>query len=361
MPDRIYVIAEAGVNHNGNLALALEMIDAAASAGADAVKFQTAIPEEVVAVGAPKAEYQKVATGSAESQLEMVRRLHFVSNRDEAYAALVERAKARNIDFLSTPFDLPSLRFLVDELGIDTIKLASGEITNGPLLLETARTARNIILSTGMATLEEVGAALDVLAFGMTESGAAPSLAAFARAGESANGWGKLAARVTLLHCVTAYPAPVEAVNLRAMDALRDAFGVRVGISDHTSGIVVAVAAAARGATVIEKHFTMDRKLPGPDHAASLEPDELKSMVTAIREVERALGDGEKLPQPCELPNIPVARRSLVARVPIAKGERFTEANLAAKRPGTGISPMRYWDWLGKTADRDYAADEVIA
>lgn len=360
MTDRVYVIAEAGVNHNGDLGLALEMIDAAASAGADAVKFQTAIPEEVVAVGAPKAEYQKISTDSAESQLDMVRRLHFVENRDAAYSALVERAKARGIDFLSTPFDLPSLRFLVDELGVETIKLSSGDVTNGPLLLEAARTGRDIILSTGMATLEEIGDALGVLAFGMTEREAAPSLAAFARARESADARDRLAAKVTLLHCVTAYPAPVEAANLRAMDALRDAFGVRVGMSDHTQGIVVATAAAARGATVIEKHFTMDRKLPGPDHAASLEPDELKSMVAAIRAVERALGDGEKAPQPCELPNIPVARRSLVARHPIAKGMLFTEANLAVKRPGTGKSPMRYWEWLGKTAERDYEADEVI-
>lgn len=361
MSERICVIAEAGVNHNGDLGLALEMIDAATAAGADSVKFQTAIPEEVVAIHAPKPEYQISATGAAESQLDMVRRLHFVENRDAAYAALTERAKARGIDFLSTPFDLPSLRFLVDVVGIGRIKLASGEVTNGPLLMEAARSGRDIILSTGMATLDEVGDALGVLAFGMIERGGEPSLRAFAEAVRSPEGREKLADRVTLLHCVTAYPAPIEAVNLRAMDSLRDAFGLPVGISDHTNGIVVAVAAAARGAMVIEKHFTMDRKLPGPDHAASLEPDELADMVSAIRDVERALGNGRKVPQPCELPNIPIVRRSLVAREPIARGTRFTEANLAVKRPATGISPLRYWEWLGKTAERDYAADEIIA
>jgi N-acetylneuraminate synthase len=355
-----FVIAEAGVNHNGDLGLALEMIDAAASAGADAVKFQTAIPEEVVAAHAPKAEYQKLATGTAESQLEMVRKLHFVENRDTAYAALVERAAARGIEFLSTPFDLPSLRFLVEKLGLETIKLASGEITNGPLLLEAARSGRDIILSTGMAALEEVGEALGVLAFGMAERHARPSLSAFAKAAESPEARARLAAKVTLLHCVTAYPAPFEAANLRAMDTLRGAFGLPVGISDHTTGIVVAVAAAARGATVIEKHFTMDRELPGPDHAASLEPDEFKAMVAAVRDVERALGDGRKEPQPCELPNIPIARRSVVAREPIAKGMRFTEKNLAVKRPGTGISPMRYWELIDKFSTRDYDIDALL-
>lgn len=353
----VEVIAEAGVNHNGSMEMALELVDAAAAARADVVKFQIFTTEECISTAAPKADYQVVQTGGAESQLEMVRKLELPP---AAFRTLNERCVAKGIEFLATPFDFASLRFLVDELDVPKLKIASGEITNGPLMLEIARSGKPIILSTGMCTLGDVEQALGVLAFGYLAPSTAPSVDAFREAYVSADGQRVLAERVTLLHCTTEYPAPMNTVNLRSMETMRQAFGLPVGYSDHTQGIEVPVAAVALGATVIEKHFTLDRTLPGPDHAASLEPAELDAMVRAIRNIELALGSERKMPTAPEQKNAVIARRSLVARMPIRQGETFTADNLAIKRPGTGVSPMDYWTWLGRTADRDFAQDEVI-
>ncbi len=354
---RIQVIAEAGVNHNGDEEMALRLVDAAAEAGADTVKFQTFKAAEVATGAAPKAAYQSAATDPGESQLAMLERLELSA---EAHRALAERCRERGIDFLSTPFDLQSLRFLAGELGLETLKIPSGAITDAPLLLEAGRSGCRIILSTGMSTIEEVEAALGVLAFGMTETGSEPSRANFRSAYLSLEGKEALRNRVTLLHCTSAYPTPLEDVNLRAMDTLRESFDLPVGLSDHSPGIAVAIAAAGRGASVIEKHFTLERSLPGPDHQASLEPDQFAEMVAAIRAVERALGDGLKNPRPSELGTMAVARKSLVARRPIRAGETFSEDNLTALRPGDGVSPMEYWEWLGRLAASDLHEDETI-
>lgn len=351
------VIAEAGVNHNGSLELALALVDAAAQCGADMVKFQTFRPELMIARRAPKAEYQRRTTDAAESQLDMLRRLALDA---AAHRALLARCRERGIAFLSSAFDLPSLELLAAELALPELKIASGELTNAPLLLAAARHGRRIILSTGMATLAEVESALEVLAFGYTEPAAAPSLAAFRAAFDTAAGRAALNERVILLHCTTEYPAAFEEVNLYAMRALADAFGLPVGLSDHSPGIVASVAAAALGAVAIEKHLTLDRSLPGPDHAASLEPAEMRALVEAVRQAALALGDGVKRPQPAEAKNMAVARKSLVAARAIRRGERYSDLNLAAKRPGTGVSPMRWWEAVGRTAARDYAEDEPI-
>jgi N-acetylneuraminate synthase len=357
--ERCTIIAEVGVNHNGSLDLALELVDAAARAGADIVKFQTFRAELITAKAAPKAEYQKAAAGdAAESQQDMLRRLE-LSEAD--HVRLLDRCRAKGIGFLSTPFDLPSLHLLTGRLGLTVLKLPSGEITNAPLLLAAARSGCDVILSTGMSTLDDVAEALGVLAFGYLDPRAVPSRRAFSAAIGSAEGRAALAGRVTLLHCTTEYPAPFGSVNLRAMASLSGAFGLPVGLSDHTPGISVATAAVALGARVVEKHLTLDRGLPGPDHAASLVPDELALLVRSVREVEASLGDGIKRAAQCELGNRAVARKSLVAARAIRAGELFDGDNLAVKRPGTGVSPMDYWDWLGRAAGRDYAADEVIA
>ena len=301
----VYVIAEAGVNHNGDIAKALALVDVAATAGADAVKFQTFKASSVISVHAEKAAYQKQTTDAAESQVDMVAKLE-LSHAD--HAQLADRCRERGIAFLSTPFDLDSLEFLVTDMGLTTLKIPSGEITNAPLLLAAARSGRDIILSTGMSTIDEVRDALGVLAFGYSgDAEAKPDAGAFTRALERADA---LQGKVTLLHCTTEYPTPYEDVNLRAMDSLREAFGLTVGLSDHTLGIAVAIAAVARGAQVIEKHFTLDRALPGPDHAASLEPDELTAMVAAIRATEAALGDGDKRLMPSESANRDVPARA---------------------------------------------------
>jgi len=357
VPDRVFIIAEAGVNHNGSLDRAFQLVDAAADAGADAVKFQTFKADSLVSRAAPKAQYQVATTGADESQHEMIRKLEL---DEAAHAALIAHCRERRIEFLSTPFDPESLELLAGKFGIARIKLSSGDITNAPLLLLAARSGKPVILSTGMSTLDEVAAALGVLAFGYREAHAKPSIAAFDRCFATAEGRAALGDKVVLLHCTTEYPAPMADVNLRAMGTLRDAFGLPVGYSDHTPGIAIPTAAVALGAVVIEKHFTLDRSLPGPDHKASLEPDELKQMVRAIREVEAALGSPIKQPAPSELGNRPVARKSLVAARDIVMGEVFTPENLAVKRPGDGISPVRYWEWLGKVADRDYHRDEKV-
>lgn len=350
-----FIIAEAGVNHNGSLDLALQLIDAAVEAGADAVKFQTFRAERLVAKHAAKAVYQKRATDPDESQFDMIRKLELDEPEHEQ---LIARCRQRGVTFMSTPFDSNSLQLLTGRFGLDTIKVSSGDITNAPFLLEIARTARQVILSTGMCTLAEVESALGVLAFGFTAAAdAVPSPASFEQAYASIEGQSVLQQRASLLHCTTEYPAPVIEVNLRAMDTMAQAFGLRTGYSDHTSGIHIPIAAVARGATIIEKHFTLDRSLPGPDHRASLEPTELHDMVRAIRDVERSLGDGIKRPTASEWKNRPIARKSLVAEQPVSLGEPL---KLACKRPGSGISPYRYWELHNTPAKRDYASDEVI-
>lgn len=331
----VLVIAEAGVNHNGDIEMARRLVHAAAEAGADLVKFQTFVAAKIATAAAPKADYQQVTTGTEESQQDMIAKLE-LSRAD--HDALITECEAAGIGFFSTGFDEESLDLLV-ALGIDRIKIPSGELTNLPLLRHIAAKRLPVILSTGMADMAEIGDALAVLEAG-----------------------GISRADVTILHCNTEYPTPMADVNLKAMANIGAEFGVAIGYSDHTMGIEVPIAAVALGATVIEKHVTLDRSLPGPDHAASLEPDELAAMIRAIRNIEQAIaGDGVKRPSPSEKKNIAIARKSIVASRPIAAGEPFSAVNLTAKRPGTGISPMRWDEVIGRPAPRAFAADELIA
>jgi len=327
-----YIIAEAGVNHNGDVGAALEMCRVARDAGCDAVKFQTFKAEAVVTARAPKAEYQQEQTGTG-SQIDMIRALELPWSD---FVRIDEECRRLGIAFLSTAFDLESLMNL-DALGIGLHKVPSGEITNLPYLRAVGGCGKPVVLSTGMAMLGDIEAAIEVL-----EQAGTPRQA------------------ITVLHCNTEYPTPMQDVNLRAMLTIREAFGVAVGYSDHTRGIEIPIAAVAMGATVIEKHFTLDRTQPGPDHQASLEPKELASMVWAIRNIEAAMGDGIKRPSASEAKNIPIARRSLVAARAIKRGETFSTDNLTAKRPGSGISPMRWDEVLGRAAPRDFDADELI-
>jgi len=329
----VLVIAEAGVNHNGDLALARQLVDVAAQAGADVVKFQTFSADRLVTAAARQADYQTRNTGVEESQHAMLKRLELSR---EAHLDLIARCREARIEFFSTGFDLDSVDMLLG-LGATRIKIPSGELTNLPFLRHVGKVGREVILSTGMGTMAEVVAAVEALE----------------RAGTPR-------AKITVLHCTTNYPAAMPEVNLRAMAMMGDALGVRVGYSDHTVGIEIAIAAVALGATVIEKHFTLDRALPGPDHKASLEPAELAAMVKGIRNVEIALGSPEKKPSEAEIANRAVVRRSLVASRPIAAGELFSDANVASKRPGTGLSPMRWDDLMGRKATRAYAPDEAI-
>mgnify|MGYP000922732255 FL=1 len=330
---KVIIIAEAGVNHNGSYELAIKMVDEAKRAGADYVKFQTAKPELVISTFAPKAEYQKETTGAAESQLEMCKAIHLPL---ADYKPLKEYCDKVGIGFMSTPFDLVSIDVL-EPLDMDYYKIPSGEITNLPYLRKIASKHRPVILSTGMCEVEEVEAALQVLEQG-----------------------GVKRSDIIVLHCNTEYPTPMADVNLRAMADLRRSLGVEVGYSDHTKGIEVPIAAVALGATVIEKHFTLDKTMEGPDHKASLEPDELKAMVDAIRNIEQALGDGHKHVSPSERKNMDIARKSIVAARDIRKGEVLTEENITTKRPGNGISPMRWDSVIGTTAIRDFGYDELI-
>ncbi len=352
----VFIIAEAGVNHNGDMDMAFALVDAAIDAGADGVKFQTFKAEDVVAADAPKADYQTRATGSGETQFDMLKQLEL---SPDLHRTLKDNCEKKGIAFLSSPFDTKGISFLADNLGLEVLKIPSGEITNGPLLLQAGISGCEIILSTGMCTLDEIEQALGVLAFGMTGD-SSPSSDAFQNALASEAGKAALKEKVTLLHCTTEYPAPFEDANLSAMHTMRGAFGLRVGLSDHTPGIAVPIAAAALGATVIEKHFTLDRTLPGPDHKASLEPDELTAMIEGIRSIEKALGNGIKSPQPSEQQNRAVIRKSLITLKPVKTGETFTEQNLGARRPGGGRSPMDYWDRLGKTAERDFGESEQV-
>lgn len=352
-----YIIAEAGVNHNGSLKMAKELIDVAAEAGSDAVKFQTFQAEAVIAKDAPKAEYQAKTTDATESQLEMVKKLELTKGDHQA---LIEHCFRRKIQFLSTPFDLASVDLLANVFNLPQIKIPSGEITNGPLIFKIAQTGKPVILSTGMSNLGDIEVALGVLAFGYTNPQGKPNIEDFRLAYYSEVGQQALQEKVTLLHCTTEYPAPFSDVNLKAMDTLKQAFGLPVGLSDHTEGIAIAIAVVARGAVMVEKHFTLDRALPGPDHQASLESDELKKMVQSIRQVEKALGSTYKKPTFSEINNSLIARKSLVALLNINKGDLFTEQNLGFKRPGTGITPMQYWNYLGRRAKQDYQVDEMI-
>jgi N,N'-diacetyllegionaminate synthase len=328
---KVYIIAEAGVNHNGDYNLAKKMVWEAKQAGADAIKFQTFISKKLVSSFAPKADYQKKTTDKEETQLKMLEKLE-LSN--ESFLKLQEYAKELEIDFVSTPFDEESIDFLIT-LQMPFWKIPSGEITNKPYLIKIAQTGIPIILSTGMSTLTEIEEALSLFKDYKQED-------------------------ITLLHCTTEYPTPYEDVNLNAMLTMKEMFSIKAGYSDHTQGIEIAVAAVALGACVIEKHFTLDKNMQGPDHEASLEPMELKEMVCAIRHIEKALGSGNKIPASSEQKNITIARKSIVAKEKIKKGDIFTEFNLTTKRPGDGISPMKWFQILGKTAQRDYIADERI-
>ncbi len=351
------VIAEAGVNHNGSESLARELIDAAVEAGADFVKFQTFKAAEISGQNAPLAEYQAAALKEADSQLKMLQKLEISY---EMHRNLQNYCRQKNISFISTAFDCESLRFLSEDLQIDLIKIPSGELFNPLLLIDAGRTGKPVVLSTGMASLGDVETALGVLAYGMLNTSNKPSIKTFKEAFVSAGGQKLLAERVRLLHCVTEYPAAFSDLNLRVLDTMRMAFGLEVGLSDHSPGINMAIAAVARGATMIEKHFTIDRNLPGPDHKASLEPHELLEMIRGIREVELALGNGKKIPNRAELKIADVARRSLVAAADIAAGEAFSSENVGLKRPGTGLSPMLYFEILGKNAPRCFKKGEML-
>jgi len=352
------IIAEAGVNHNGDEKLAFELVDAAYKAGADIVKFQTFKAKNLVTEQARQADYQVANTKKNESQLAMLSRLELSW---EAHHALVKHCKSLGIEFLSTAFDSVSLNFLVNELGIKRLKLPSGELTNAPLVLEHARTGLDIIISTGMATLSEIEAALGVIAFGYTTpSDEKPCIEAFEKAYATPEGQKALKQKVTILHCTTEYPAPMDEINLRAMDSLQAAFDLPAGYSDHSEGITIPIAAVARGAVLIEKHFTLDKHMEGPDHKASLEPEELNAMVKAIRQIEMALGNRVKTPTVSEIKNKSVARKSLVAVHKIFAGEPFTASNMTIKRPGNGMSPYSYWDMLDKVSTREYLPGDLI-
>jgi len=327
----VFIIAEAGVNHNGSIDIAIQLVDVAAEAGIEVIKFQTFRSEKMVSRFAQKADYQTRATGEVESQLEMLKQLEFSS---EQFRVIRDYCWSKGMLFISTPFDDDSIS-LLENLGMPIYKVSSGEITNLRLLIRIAKLRKPVILSTGMSTMEEIGIALEVLRkYGASD--------------------------IALLHCNTNYPTAFEDANLRAMLMLKQQFGVKVGYSDHTLGIEASIAAVALGAEIIEKHFTLDKNMPGPDHQASLSPEELKAMVSAIHNIEKALGSGIKEPTNSEKKNITIARKSIVAKKQILKGENFTEDNLDVKRPGTGISPMSWFDVLGKKAKRDFEEDELI-
>lgn len=328
---RVFIIAEAGVNHNGNIEIAKKLVDTAVTSGADAVKFQTFKAENLVCRNARKADYQMETTDQEESQFDMLKKLELTP---EMHEQLIDYCRQKGIMFLSTPFDIDSLHYLI-RCGIGIIKIPSGEITNYPFLREIGRTGKKIIISSGMSTLDEVRDAVKVL----KDSGSSD---------------------ITVLHCNTEYPTPFADVNLRAMITMKEKLGVTVGYSDHTQGIEIPIAAAALGASVIEKHFTLDKNMEGPDHKASLEPDELYAMVHAIRNIESAIGDGKKNPSESEKKNIGIVRKSIVAKCDIDAGEVFTEDNLTTKRPGTGLSPMCWEQVIGSRAKRNFSKDDLI-
>lgn len=333
MKNNVFVIAEAGVNHNGDIQLAKQLVDIAVAAKADAVKFQTFKAENVATATAAKAEYQIRTTGNEQSQLEMIKTFELPF---EAFGELKIYAESRGIEFLSTPFDIESIHYL-RSIGVPAMKIPSGEMNNYPYLVEIGKLKGRVIMSTGMATLREIGDSLEVL-----------------------TSFGTKLDDITILHCNSAYPSPMSDINLNAMLTIKKEFGVKVGYSDHTEGLEASIAAVALGASIIEKHFTIDRNLPGPDHGASLEPNELVNLVRAIRNVESALGDGVKGPSKSEIINAPIARKSLVAKKSIKKGDLFSESNLTTKRPGTGISAMKWPEVIGKFSEKDYEAEDLI-
>lgn len=351
----VYIIAEAGVNHNGDRDRAFALVDAAADAGADAVKFQTFDAAKIAAPGAPKADYQTLTTDAAEDQLSMLRALELPY---DWHHELKAHANARGIAFVSTPFDTDSLKFLA-ALGMPYLKVPSGELTNAPLLWQFARAGMPLILSTGMATLSEVEMALAVICHALMAESEPSGLADVWKAWSMPTARAALSDRVTLLHCTSQYPTPMEEVNLKAMDTLR-VFGLPLGYSDHTQGLLATVAAVARGACMIEKHFTLDRALPGPDHAASLEPDELSLLVQQVRALELALGDGVKAPQQSEWGTRVAARQNIIAALPIVQGEPMHRAALATARTGRGILAASLWDMVGRKASRAYSPGDVI-
>jgi N,N'-diacetyllegionaminate synthase len=329
----VFIIAEAGVNHNGSIHLAKKLIDVAVNSGVDAVKFQTFKAENLVAKNTQKAEYQKQTTDASESQFDMIKKLELDM---ETHQELIAYCQEKNIMFLSTAFDHNSINLLSD-LGLKIFKIPSGEITNLPYLRHIGSLGKELVLSTGMSTLQEVGSALNVLIKAGTRKG-----------------------DITVLHANTMYPTPMKDVNLNAMLTIKKEFDIAVGYSDHTIGIEVDIAAVAMGASIIEKHFTLDKTMDGPDHKASLDPDELKEMVSCIRNIEKALGGFEKKPSPSESINIDIARKSIVSKQEIKKGEALSEENITTKRPGNGISPMKWDSVIGKKANKDYQIDDLI-
>jgi len=354
---KTYIIAEAGVNHNGSIELAKKLVKVAKDAGADAVKFQTFKAENLTTKQAKQADYQVENLGETTSQFEMLKKLELSY---EEFAELQSFCQTEQIEFLSTPFDFESVDFLVDRLQLSKIKIPSGEITNAPFLHYIATNKRPIILSTGMAVTEEIHEALAFIAYGLakpTEPVVLEDVLAFYKSEEAKE---LLRNYVVLLHCTTQYPAPVDSINLNVINEMKKTFQLPVGLSDHSEGIHISMAAVALGAQVIEKHFTLDRKLEGPDHVASLTPDELKSMIRGIREVEFALGDGIKRPNEVELKNRIPVRKSLVTKKAIEAGELFTTDNLTIKRPGNGISPNQYWNYIGQPASKKYDEDELV-
>ena len=351
-----FIIAEAGVNHNGELKKALELIDVASEIGADAIKFQTFNASNMVVKNAPKARYQELTTEKGTSQFDMLSKLQLSK---EDHHKLLDHSKEKNIRFLSTAFDEESLRFILEHLKVELLKIPSGEITNGPFLLEHAKTQLNIILSTGMSNLEEVELALSVLAFGYLYR-EIPSKEKFLKTYQSNEGRKILKEKVTLLHCTSQYPADISEINLNAIKTMKEKFNLRVGYSDHTQGILASCNAIMLGAEVIEKHFTLDKNLPGPDHSSSLDPQEMDHLVKSIRLTEKSLGDGLKQATHSEKENKIVVRKSIVAKRKIKEGELFSSDNITQKRPGTGKSPMEYWDLINKPSKRDYSVDDLI-
>ncbi|MBY0223490.1 MULTISPECIES: N-acetylneuraminate synthase [Sporosarcina] len=357
MNDQIYIIAEAGVNHNGSILLAKQLIDTAKHAGANAVKFQTYKTENLVTKEAQQADYQVDNIGEKTSQFEMLKSLELTYDE---FRELKEYCDQKSITFLSTPFDFESVDFLLDEMDMQQVKIPSGELTNSPLLHYIATKRRSIILSTGMATLSQIHEALSFIAYGLALPNHNVEVEAVKEFYSTESAKEVLKKYVTVLHCTTVYPAPPESVNLRAMNQMRKELHLPIGFSDHTTGISIPIAAVSIGAVVIEKHFTLDRKLPGPDHAASLEPSELGKMVSEIRRVEKAMGNGMKEPSSIELANQHAVRKSLVATTTITEGELFTHSNITIKRPGNGMSPNSYWLLLGRPANKSYEKDDLL-
>lgn len=354
---KTFIIAEAGVNHNGSFFLAKQLVDVAKQAGVDAVKFQTFKVENLVTKSAQQADYQVENIGETTSQYQMLKDLELSF---EEFKDLKQYCDEKKIHFLSTPFDFESVDFLVDELNMDIVKIPSGELTNLPFLHYIATKQKKMIISTGMATIEEIHEALSFIAYGLglpNEDVIYENVQAYYKKESTKQ---LLEKYVTILHCTTEYPAPFDSINLLAMHDIANKTGLEIGFSDHSQGIAVPIAAVAQGATIIEKHFTLDKTMPGPDHIASLNPNELTEMTLAIRQIEKALGNGQKAPAAVELKNKAVARKSLVALKPIKAGEKFTKENLGVKRPGSGIHPNLYWAYLNQKAKNCYGEDELI-